>query len=302
MRLPFKGEYRLSQKWGLNEHIYKRFGLKGHNGVDWALPTGTKIIAPHSGKILEKGYDKNGYGRYIKIENDKWGSILAHLKRIDVNIGDEVSEGGHLALSNNTGFSTGPHLHWGLYPKPRNRGNGYSGTVDPFKGGIMSSSDDIGIPKKTFENLVSKSSKYDEFNKIGYGSAAEVTHDLQGLRKSIDDKNRAIKAEEDRAKGFRKNYKDLLAEVADKLRCQQEEHQITVALEKMETQLDRLSDLERNYASLQLSSGKEKEELNAEIERLKALLKNPDTLDKYKFEELLANIIKRLTRVLKRSR
>ena len=134
MRLPFKGTFRLTQVWGVNYETYKRFGLKGHNGVDWGLPAGTPIYAPHSGKVIERLYDANGYGEYVKLENDKWGSILAHFQRkYVVNTGDEVKEGQLVGYSNNSGFSTGPHLHWGLYPKPRNRANGYSGTVDPFK-------------------------------------------------------------------------------------------------------------------------------------------------------------------------
>lgn len=130
MRLPFNGNYRLTQGFGENPASYARFGLKGHNGLDYGLPTGTQVVAPHGGKVIEATNDPSGYGLYLKIESDKEGSILAHLKSFQVKVGDFVSEGHTVALSNNTGNSTGPHLHWGYYLIPRDRTNGYSGCID----------------------------------------------------------------------------------------------------------------------------------------------------------------------------
>lgn len=130
MRLPFNGNYRLTQGFGENPASYARFGLKGHNGLDYGLPTGTQVVAPHGGKVIEATNDPSGYGLYLKIESNKEGSILAHLKSFQVKVGDFVSEGHTVALSNNTGNSTGPHLHWGYYLIPRDRTNGYSGCID----------------------------------------------------------------------------------------------------------------------------------------------------------------------------
>lgn len=132
---PFKENYKLTQTFGnkliINGvDVYAQYGLKGHNGLDYGLPLRTQVIAPHSGKVLEKAYDKNGYGNYLKIENDKEGSVLAHFDSFQVNVGDEISEGQPIALSGNTGNSTGPHLHWGYYKKPRDRSNGYNGFID----------------------------------------------------------------------------------------------------------------------------------------------------------------------------
>ena len=127
---PFRGDFRLTQKFGENPSTYSRFGLKGHNGLDYGLPTGTQVIAPHGGKVIEAQNDPNGYGLYIKIENDKEGSVLAHLKTFQVKVGDSVSEGQPVALSDNTGFSTGSHLHFGYFTKPRDRTNGYAGFID----------------------------------------------------------------------------------------------------------------------------------------------------------------------------
>lgn len=130
MRKPFHENWPLTQKFGENPANYSQFGLKGHNGLDYGLPTGTDVIAPHSGKVIEVSYDQYGYGTYIKIENDKEGSVLAHLKESLVSIGTNVTEGQLIAHSDNTGNSTGPHLHWGYYLFPRDRTNGYAGFID----------------------------------------------------------------------------------------------------------------------------------------------------------------------------
>jgi len=130
MRLPFNGEYKRTQGFGENPSMYAKYGFKGHNGIDYGLPTNTQVVASHSGKVVEARFDPSGYGNYIKIENDKEGSILAHLNSFQVKEGDTVSEGQPLALSGNTGYSTGPHLHWGYYTHPRNRQNGYGGFID----------------------------------------------------------------------------------------------------------------------------------------------------------------------------
>lgn len=132
MRRPFNGTFPVTQIWGVNEADYARFGLKGHNGVDYGTPTGTPIVAPHDGVIIEAAFDQYGYGMYVKIENDVEGSILGHLQTFNVNAGDKILEGQQIGISDNTGNSTGPHLHWGYYRKPRNKSDGYSGTTNPW--------------------------------------------------------------------------------------------------------------------------------------------------------------------------
>lgn len=82
----------------------------------------------------------DGYGIYLKIENDIEGSLLAHNKEILVNLNQRVVEGQEVCVSNNTGFSTGPHCHWGYFRKPRDRTNGFNGYIDPipyFDGSVI---------------------------------------------------------------------------------------------------------------------------------------------------------------------
>lgn len=134
----------ITQGFGANPDVYKRFGYKGHNGVDYRafLPSGertteggkSEVFAPHSGRVIENGWDPDGYGWYVKIENDKEGSILAHFSQKGPEVGTELKQGDFVSYQGTTGFSSGIHLHWGYYRIPRDRQNGYGGMIDqiPF--------------------------------------------------------------------------------------------------------------------------------------------------------------------------
>jgi hypothetical protein len=140
---PFIGDYKLNTKnlFGANPQYYKQFLVKhpdgtrkpliGHNGIDWILPSGTIIVSPISGTVIESGFDELGYGNYLKIENATCGVVLGHLERVEVSVGMEVQQSQRIATSDNTGYSTGPHLHEGFYLMPRDRSNGYGGFIDP---------------------------------------------------------------------------------------------------------------------------------------------------------------------------
>ena len=83
-------------------------------------------------KSIRSQLDKTGYGNYIKIENNYCGVIYGHLKSFSVKVGDTVTAGQLIGISNNTGNSTGLILHFGVYPIPRDRNNGFTGYIDPF--------------------------------------------------------------------------------------------------------------------------------------------------------------------------
>jgi len=176
----------ITQDWGVNEAIYRRFGLSGHNGVDYRVfddngkrATYGKSYAPHTGKIIEASNNTNGYGWYVKIENDKEGSILGHHKELMVKVGDVVKQGDYIGITDNTGWSTGPHLHWGYYLKPRNKANGYSGTINQLLLIGETMPDTIPVKKKVFEELVTKSTKYDKFKKMGYNEPSKIKEDIE---------------------------------------------------------------------------------------------------------------------------
>lgn len=127
---PFEGNYPVTQTFGVNKESYTKFNLQGHNGIDYGLPLNTSVRSPHAGKVIEAAFDAGGYGLYLKIENDKEGSVLGHLSEHYVSIGTNVGEGALIAKSGNSGNSTGPHLHHGWYMLPRDRSNGYNGFRD----------------------------------------------------------------------------------------------------------------------------------------------------------------------------
>ena len=85
----FIGDFRVSQKFGVNKANYIKYGLQGHDGVDFACPNGTKLIAPFDGIILDiKDSGKLGYGLHVKIWNKKNACVLyGHMKSVNVFYG-----------------------------------------------------------------------------------------------------------------------------------------------------------------------------------------------------------------------
>lgn len=83
-----------------------------HKGVDWATPTGTAVVASSGGVVAKAGWG-SGYGYVVYINHpDGRQTRYGHLSKVLVSAGQTVSQGQKIALSGNTGVSTGPHLHF----------------------------------------------------------------------------------------------------------------------------------------------------------------------------------------------
>ncbi len=96
-----------------------------HKGIDWATPIGTAVMASSGGTVTRAGWG-SGYGYVVYIRHaDGRETRYGHLSKVLVKAGQQVSQGQKIALSGNTGRSTGPHLHFEL------RINGAS--VNPLK-------------------------------------------------------------------------------------------------------------------------------------------------------------------------
>lgn len=83
-----------------------------HKGVDWAVPTGTAVRASCGGTVVSAGWS-SGYGYCVTIRHpDGRQTRYGHLSKILVSSGQKVQQNEKIALSGNTGRSTGPHLHF----------------------------------------------------------------------------------------------------------------------------------------------------------------------------------------------
>ncbi|MFB7560177.1 M23 family metallopeptidase [Streptomyces brevispora] len=106
-------QYELSASYGNDG---SRWAHK-HSGQDFAVPIGTKVAAAHNGTVVKAGPNGGGdgpaYGNAIVIKHGNGTySQYAHLSQVDVHIGQSVEKGQKIALSGNTGNSSGPHLHF----------------------------------------------------------------------------------------------------------------------------------------------------------------------------------------------
>lgn len=130
-----------TQGFGDRPAYYKKYGMNGHNGLDfrtkyWDTPLGKMYVVAVadgvvSAVILTPG---SGYGNHIKITH-KDGSVTtyAHLHKSYVYNGQHVKQGQRIGLTDNTGDSSAPHLHFGYKPPKPNQKNGFLGSEDPTK-------------------------------------------------------------------------------------------------------------------------------------------------------------------------
>ena len=87
-----------------------------HPGQDFAIPIGTEVRAMSSGTVLLAG-SSGGFGNKVEIQYwDGTVSWYAHNSSLSVSQGQSVSPGQVVALSGNSGHSTGPHLHMEIHP------------------------------------------------------------------------------------------------------------------------------------------------------------------------------------------
>jgi len=117
----------------------EKWGLDGHNGIDIRCLEGEDIIASHKGVVVQvQDTDISaGYGVKLWDKNTNKKTIYWHNKRNVVLLGQNIEEGQTIAQADNTGWSTGTHLHWGCKETDNqgntiNRKNGYNGAIDPM--------------------------------------------------------------------------------------------------------------------------------------------------------------------------
>lgn len=83
-----------------------------HTGIDIEVPRKTPVSSAQKGTIVFANWF-SGYGKAIIIDHGGgYTTLYAHLDVIGVGVGQEVEKGGYIGQSGNTGYSTGPHLHF----------------------------------------------------------------------------------------------------------------------------------------------------------------------------------------------
>ncbi len=103
---------RLTSGFGYRSRPNARGATSNHQGVDWGTPVGTTVMASCGGTVTRAGWlGSYGYCVFIK-HPDGRETRYAHLSKILVSVGQSVSQGQRIALSGNTGASTGPHVHF----------------------------------------------------------------------------------------------------------------------------------------------------------------------------------------------
>ncbi|MEY8567282.1 M23 family metallopeptidase [Corynebacteriaceae bacterium 7-707] len=108
---PAEGSYTspFAMRWGTM-----------HKGIDIANAMGTPIVAAMAGTVIDAG-PASGFGNWVRIKHDDGTiTVYGHMATIDVTVGQQVQAGQKIAGIGNEGFSTGPHVHFEVYPTEGN--------------------------------------------------------------------------------------------------------------------------------------------------------------------------------------
>ncbi len=119
LRYPLAGKPRVSSHFNPKRRHPVTGRIKPHNGTDFPLPIGTPVLAAGDG-VVAKVENHQYAGRYVVIEfSSRYRARYLHLSKPLVRVGQRVSRGQAIALSGNTGRSTGPHLHYEFHVNGR---------------------------------------------------------------------------------------------------------------------------------------------------------------------------------------
>ncbi|MFC9608667.1 M23 family metallopeptidase [Streptomyces niveus] len=123
-------KYTLSATYGRGGGMW----ASKHSGQDFAVSVGTNVKAVHTGTVVKAGPNGAGdgpaYGNAIVVKHGTGSSAkysqYAHLSKVKVQAGQKVDKGQSIALSGNTGNSSGPHLHFEIRTTPN-----YGSAINP---------------------------------------------------------------------------------------------------------------------------------------------------------------------------
>lgn len=190
----WSGDFPITQSFGVNRHLYDwirdAFGnpIQGHNGLDLGLWNGTRLYAPGPGEVIATHFDAGGYGWFVRLALDTGEQlVLGHMQRVAVVLHQRVSRGTPLGLSDNTGWSSGPHLHLGYRPPgwEAQRTNGYDGYADPLPWLQALQEEEQEEGEEDMATIAELEAKVAELNSTNSALADQV----QALRAEVDHLN-----------------------------------------------------------------------------------------------------------------
>ncbi|WP_439258387.1 murein DD-endopeptidase MepM [Lonepinella sp. BR2271] len=112
-RTPLQRQARISSPFNPARRHPVTGRVRPHKGVDFAVPIGTPVILPADGVVEKVAYQAGGAGRYIVVRHSRvYQTVYMHLSKPLVKAGQSLKRGERIALSGNTGISTGAHLHY----------------------------------------------------------------------------------------------------------------------------------------------------------------------------------------------
>ena len=142
IRIPLERTPRISSTFNLNRKHPITGRVQAHKGTDFAVPSGTTVVAPSDGVVVKAVYHPLA-GNYIVIRHGRqYTTRFLHLSKFLVKQGDTVRRGQRIGLSGNTGRSTGPHLHYEFHVNNR--------AVDPMQVKLPMAEGLSGQEKRTF--------------------------------------------------------------------------------------------------------------------------------------------------------
>jgi murein DD-endopeptidase MepM/ murein hydrolase activator NlpD len=111
----------ITQLFGVTKDSVRLYASGSHNGIDLRASRGTPLTSPAKGEVVGTGdtdiaCPKASYGKWVLIRHDNGlTTLMAHFDVIKVSTGQSVETGDLIGYSGNTGYSTGPHLHFSVF-------------------------------------------------------------------------------------------------------------------------------------------------------------------------------------------
>jgi len=126
---PVPGVYDISSPFGMRINPVTGASEQFHNGIDIPASMGTPVVSVANGQVVHSGELYDGYGIYVVIRDGTYDYLYAHLSSTNVKKGDKITVGQNIGKVGSTGYSTGPHLHFGV-----SKGSYLNKTwIDPLK-------------------------------------------------------------------------------------------------------------------------------------------------------------------------